>query len=109
LKPQDRKKLIARDEEQCWHCGTTETLTVQHRMNRGMGGSNKRDNPANLILLCWFVNFEMEASSRAADSARLAGWKCDRGATPELTPVFHQPSNSWYLLDNDWQRRVIPT
>lgn len=77
----DRKRLLARDQEQCWHCGTTENLTVQHRVNRGMGGSKKRDNPANLILLCWFVNFEMEASSRAAESARLAGWKVD-GATP---------------------------
>jgi hypothetical protein len=108
MKPQDRKKLLARDEEVCWHCGTTEGLTVQHRVNRGMGGSNRRDNPANLILLCWFVNFEMEASSRAAKSARLAGWKCDRGAVPELTPVYHYPTNSWYLLDNGWKRRVIP-
>ena len=108
MKPQDRKKLFARDEEVCWHCGTTEQLTVQHRVNRGMGGSNRRDNPANLILLCWFVNFEMEASSRAAESARRAGWKVDRGAVPELTPVYHYPTNSWYLLDNAWGRKVIP-
>jgi hypothetical protein len=108
MKPKDRASLFKRDEEQCWHCGTTEQLTVQHRVNRGMGGSNRRDNPANLILLCWFVNFEMEASSRAAESARLAGWKVDRGGVPDLTPVFHQPTNSWYLLDNAWGRRVIP-
>lgn len=108
MKPQDKKKLFARDEEQCWHCGTTEQLTVQHRVNRGMGGSKRRDNAANLILLCWFVNFEMEASSRAAESARRAGWKVDRGATPELTPVFHHPTNAWYLLDDKWNKTVIP-
>jgi hypothetical protein len=96
------KLLRERDKDQCWHCGTTENLTVQHRANRGMGGSKKRDNPANLILLCWFVNFEMEASRVKAQIALRQGWKLLQTDRPEQVAAFHYPSGKWICLDDSW-------
>lgn len=107
MKKRDLERLFERDNGQCWHCGTTENLTVQHRMNRGMGGSRLRDNPANLILLCWYSNFEMEASSVKAEVARVSGWKIRNGYIPANVPAFHQPSNTWICLNDDWSIKVV--
>jgi len=101
-----REALVKRDGGICWHCGTDE-VTVQHRANRGMGGSKTMDNPANLILLCWFVNFEMEASDKAARAAENYGWKISRYADPLTVAVYHAPSSSWILLDDAWKRNLI--
>ena len=106
MNAETKKRLFARDGGVCWHCGSDE-VTVQHRVNRGMGGSKLLDNPANLILLCWFVNFEMEASSRAAKSAEFAGWKVSRYVDPKTVRVFHYPSGQWFLLDDLWNRELI--
>ena len=108
MKAADLKKLRTRDKDQCWHCGTDEQLTVQHRANRGMGGSKLRDNPANLILLCWFVNFEMEASSAKAEIAKRYGWKLLQTDNPSEVPVWHEPTQRWVLLSNDWGYKVKP-
>jgi hypothetical protein len=102
LKAADLKKLQTRDQNQCWHCGSEETITVQHRANRGMGGSKFRDQPSNLILLCWFVNFEMEASSVKAKIAKEYGWKLLSTDNSSAIPVYHYPSATWRLLDDKW-------
>jgi hypothetical protein len=72
-----------------------------------MGGSKLLDNPANLILLCWFVNFEMEASDKAARIAEKAGWKISRYNDSLAIPVWHQPSQAWFLLDDAWGRSLV--
>jgi hypothetical protein len=71
-----------------------------------MGGSKLRDNPANLILLCWFVNFEMEASSAKAEIAKRYGWKLLQTDNPSEVPVWHEPTRSWILLNDDWSRSI---
>jgi hypothetical protein len=106
LNAKTRKALFERDSHRCWHCGSEE-VTVQHRANRGMGGSKEMDNAANLILLCWFVNFEMEASDKKAREAELYGWKISRYADPTSIPVWHYPSQSWILLNDDWGSSII--
>jgi hypothetical protein len=72
-----------------------------------MGGSKLRDNPANLILLCWFVNFEMEASSAKAEIAKRCGWKILGSDDPTQIRVWHYPSQKWYLLDDHWGLTVV--
>jgi hypothetical protein len=106
LNAKTRKALFERDSHRCWHCGSEE-VTVQHRANRGMGGSKEMDNAANLILLCWFVNFEMEASDKKAREAERYGWKISRYADPTSIPVWHYPSQSWILLNDDWGSSII--
>jgi len=106
LNAKTRKALFERDSHRCWHCGSEE-VTVQHRANRGMGGSKEMDNAANLILLCWFVNFEMEASDKKAREAERYGWKISRYADPTSIPVWHYPSQTWILLNDDWGSSII--
>ena len=100
------KKVIARvwerDGGKCWHCGGTENLTIQHRVNRGMGGSKKLDRASNLILLCWFTNFEIEASHTAAVVAKNQGWKVSKYVDPATVPVFSYGRQVWLLLDDDF-------
>lgn len=106
LNAKTRERVYERDQGKCWHCGTDQNLSIQHRANRGMGGSKSRDNAANLILLCWYVNFEMEASDKKARIARVAGWKLSQYDDPTVVPVWHHPSQQWLLLDDAWNARV---
>lgn len=95
-------KLRERDQDSCWHCGTDDQLTVQHRKNRGMGGSRLLDTPQNLILLCWYANWEMEASRVKAEIAIRQGWKVSNWADPAEIPVWHHGRQEWILLDDKW-------
>lgn len=107
MRAADVKKLYARDQNQCLHCGTTENLTVQHRANRGMGGSKNRDQASNLIVLCWFVNFEMEASSIKAKIAKEYGWKLESWESPAMVEVWSEPLRRWILLNDDWTYTIV--
>lgn len=107
MKAAIRKRVYERDQGVCWHCGGSDNLTIQHRANRGMGGSKTKDNAANLILLCWFVNFEMEASDVKARIAEKAGWKVSKYADPATIAIWHHPSQRWLLLNDAWERSII--
>jgi hypothetical protein len=96
------KLLRERDADTCWHCGSDDALTVQHRKNRGMGGSKLLDVPSNLILLCWWSNTEMEASRIKAEIALRQGWKVSNWADPKEIPVWHHGRQEWVLLDDNW-------
>lgn len=107
MKRADVKKLYERDQYQCLHCGSTEQLTVQHRANRGMGGSKNRDQASNLITLCWFMNFEMEASSKKAEIAKRHGWKLESWESPSECEVWSEPLRAWILLNDDWTYTLV--
>jgi hypothetical protein len=103
--PKEFAKLIARDNY-CLHCGEIEAISPQHRINRGMGGSKLRSNSANLIVLCSQLNNLIEADSWYQSMALRYGWKVPSWEKPEAVPVFDGISGVWYLLDNDWGRKV---
>lgn len=106
MKPKDFAKLIERDSY-CLHCGETEAVAPNHRINRGMGGSKKLNNWANMVLLCSLLNGQIEADSRWASMAEAYGWKLRRYQDPLAEPVFDAISGVWYLLDDDLGRKVI--
>ena len=47
-----RQKVLEIDGHQCQICGATENLHVHHVVPLGMGGSDERDVPENMITLC---------------------------------------------------------
>ena len=68
------QRFLDRDKG-CWHCGSTgEDLVPQHRSNRGMGGSHKKDKPSNIVVLCSEFNERIEADRYSAKIARNMGW-----------------------------------
>lgn len=83
----------------CVHCGETEAVSPHHRLNRGMGGSKKRDVPSNIIVVCSWLNSAMESDSAVAARARELGWKLKSGDIPAQVPVYHY-SESWRILDD---------
>lgn len=97
-------RLAERDGRRCIHCGTTEGLTVQHRANRGHGGSRSAESPANGIILCWQLNVDMERSAAVAKWARGFGWKSSRHVDPATVPVWDGPAGRWWLLEHDGTR-----
>ena len=100
------KKLLDRDLE-CLHCGTTDnTLVPQHRSNRGMGGSHKKDKPSNLIVLCSWFNCQIEMNADAARLARTMGWKLDQWQDADKFPVWH--NGKWFMLDDNFGRTELP-
>ena len=106
MKPKEFAKFLERDGY-CLHCGETEAIAPNHRINRGMGGSKLRDNPANIVILCSMLNGLIESDQRYADMAKSYGWKLDSWQLPEQKPVFDTYTGFWLLLDNDYGRKVV--
>lgn len=93
-----RLKVLKRDNNQCWHCGEVEAISLQHRQNRGMGGSKQLDRLDNLIVLCSSMNSLIESKSEAAYEAKDFGWKLSSWDSFEM-PVFNRNEGKWYRLD----------
>jgi hypothetical protein len=106
LTPKEFGKYLARDGG-CLHCGETEALSPNHRANRGMGGSKARDVPSNIIVLCSAMNGAIESNHKAAAQAKRYGWKLDSWQDPMATSVYDTQTQEWYLLDNQFGRKVI--
>ena len=47
-----RQEVLELDDHQCQICGATENLHVHHWKPLGMGGSEEKDVPENMITLC---------------------------------------------------------
>jgi hypothetical protein len=96
-------RYLERDQG-CVHCGTYVAAVPHHRQNRGMGGSKKRDNPANILVLCAEVNGLLESDATWAVRAREYGWKLRPWDDPLYVPVFDSRSLTWWRLDDDFGR-----
>ena len=99
-------RLVARDHY-CLHCGETEAIAPNHRINRGMGGSKRRNHSANYALICSTLNGLIESDNRWADVAKEYGWKLESWQDPHTEPVFDLVMGVWYLLDDDFGRMVL--
>jgi len=101
------QKYLARDGH-CLHCGADdETLVPQHRRNRGMGGSESRSKPSNVIVLCSYFNGVIEASEVASRAAQKYAWKLREGQDPAQTPVYDSWMGVWWLLDDNFQKKEV--
>ena len=105
MTPKQFSKYLQRDKG-CVHCGETETISPHHRLNRGMGGSKERDKPANIIVLCSWLNNALESETKWASKAREYGWKLRSGEDPLETWYYHLPAGEWRLNDNQYGFRV---
>lgn len=103
MKPKEFARLVARDGY-CLHCGETEALSPNHRINRGMGGSKLLDYPSNYVLLCSIYNGLIESNPMHADYAHRNGWKLFSWDSPIDVPVFDFMSGKWFMLDNAFGR-----
>lgn len=107
VKPKDFAKLIARDSY-CLHCGEDEAVSPNHRINRGMGGKHaKAEQPANYVLICSWLNERIEGSGFFRDLAIENGWKLESWQDPTKEPVFDACRGEWYLLNDDFTRKVV--
>jgi hypothetical protein len=92
-----------RDRWQCVRCGTTESLTTQHRVARGMGGTRWLgvNLPANLITLCGSGTTGCHGwVERHPTEAKLLGLALSRFISdPASHPVFTW--RGWLRLHDD--------
>jgi 5-methylcytosine-specific restriction endonuclease McrA len=100
-----RKLIFERDGGKCPHCGETEAIGLQHRINRGAGGSKLLDIPANLLTFCNSANAAMESNADFAKTARYNGWKLSRWDDPTGTAFYDATDGMWHLIDNTYGRR----
>jgi 5-methylcytosine-specific restriction endonuclease McrA len=104
MTPKEFKKLLARDGH-CLHCGLDDdTLVVQHRANRGHGGSKSAANPSNYIVLCSAFNTLIESDAKAAGIAKRYGYKISRYDNPSEKPVYDLVAGAWFILNSDWTK-----
>jgi hypothetical protein len=92
----------------CIHCGDVVTAVPNHRVNRGMGGSRKRDNPANIVVLCSEVNGLIESDPVWQRRAIEYGWKLRSWDDPTFIPVFEPMWGNWWRLDDEGGREMVP-
>lgn len=105
-----RQKIFQRDGECCVVCGTTNDLTIHHRVNRGAGGSKLFDSYPYLLLVCTYCNSDMESSLSKSALAKANGYKLSRNANPPIDPtekaVYYYNLGEWYLLDNNGEKHA---
>jgi hypothetical protein len=98
---------LARDMHCVCGCvGREDTFVPQHRAGRGMGGSKELDRPANVLVMCSYLNGMIEADAVTADIAREYGWKLYRWENPETVPFYDLATRTWNLIDNDYNRTI---
>jgi len=101
--PKEFAKYVARDRY-CLHCGETEAIAPNHRSNRGMGGSKKRNHAANIVVLCSLVNGLIESDAGWAAMARAHGWKLSSWDDPYFVGVYDATTGRWWRLDDSFGR-----
>lgn len=100
-------KYLARDLHcPCGCSGKEDTFVPQHRAGRGMGGSKALDKPSNIIVMCSRMNGLIESDAGVAEVARMRGWKLSRWQEPERTAFYDASTYTWYLIDNDYNRKA---
>ena len=104
-----RRELVKeRDGFRCMaegpHCTRFVDLTMQHRTNKGMGGSKLLDGFENLITLCGLCNTLLEQDPVWAEIGRERGWKLFSWEDRFRVAVWVGWALEWRLLDGvgDW-------
>lgn len=100
LPPLTVARLAVRDGRACLHCGTDETLTVQHRAVKGHGGRRSAERLSNGIILCNALNVAVEQSAEVAWWAAYYGWKILTSSDPSAVSVYDAGTGRWWLLDD---------
>lgn len=106
-----RLKIYDRDEWRCCSCGITDNHTLQHRVNKGMGGDKTKDkvkdNPSNLVTMCNQCNTALEFDVDFRRTGISMGWKVLQGRDPSQIPCWFSWAMEWRLLDNNFGYLVV--
>jgi hypothetical protein len=106
MKAKEFEKYLYRDFG-CIHCGEVESVSPHHRLNRGMGGSKVRNNPANIIVLCSVLNGLLESDAKFAAKARNLGWKLTNGQDASKVAVWYPKYRAWFTLNDSFERVLV--
>jgi 5-methylcytosine-specific restriction endonuclease McrA len=100
-----RQIVFTRDGGRCVRCDATHSLTIHHRVNRGMGSSREEwiNQPQNLLLVCTVCNSWFEDHPRESYSH---GWKVRRPMLPGEMAVTY-PGGREYILYADGTRAMV--
>lgn len=104
--PKTRSLIHLRDGW-CVGCGTSASLTIQHRKSRGMGSTKDQDvrSASNGILLCGSGTTGCHGwAERHPVDAAFLGWRVSQHDSPRDVPCWRgtsQVDGNWYLLDDD--------
>jgi hypothetical protein len=104
-----RANVYARDNETCVVTGTIwgtihpcgGSMTLQHRVTRGMGGSAKWDSEPYLLAMCAIHNALEPASAEFRNFCERNGYSVPRWVAEQF-PISRIPvryPNGWFLLD----------
>lgn len=97
----ERQAVLLRDGWVCgMGCGARATQ-VNHRGNRGAGGSRTSNRLANACAICADCNFRLEYDAVAARKGRELGVKISRYDDPESTPFYSPFFGMWAHLHDD--------
>ena len=104
--PEQSAAILLRDGGICAMTGSHKQCTgradvVNHRLNRGAGGSKLRNGLSNGCAICHTCNGLIESDSRLAEIARARGVKLREGDTPADTPIWSPFFQQWCSLGDN--------
>lgn len=113
----NRPGVYERDNHQCVVAGSlwarlfpcTGSLTIQHGIGKGMGGSAEFDSPECLRAMCLGHNDQQPKNSAFAKECVWFGWAIERGRRGlDYTNIpVRYPDGRDYLLTPDFQKQLL--
>lgn len=111
----DREKVFERDGWMCCSCGSHHQLTIQHRINRGMGGDQTgrpglkpvKDMPSNLLTMCIFCNTGLESDPQFRQLGIEYGWKLHQFDNPHRVAANFPWFGQLRLLDDNYGFEIV--
>lgn len=104
--PAQSAAILLRDGNICAMTGSHEWCTgraevVNHRLNRGAGGSKLRNGLSNGCAICHTCNGLIESDARLAAVARARGVKLRQGEEPADCPIWSPFFHQWVMLSDN--------
>jgi hypothetical protein len=112
-----RPIVYARDGKRCvvrgsvWASSCGGSMTLQHRVGRGSGGSALYDAPPFLVTMCAVHNGMAEIVPEFKEFCRVHGWALRRGYA-EQHPISRVPiryPDGWQLLSGEGRFAISET
>jgi hypothetical protein len=110
----DRIAVYERDEYKCVAAGSEDqvstcspSLTIQHRADRGMGGTSIVVPLAGLATMCWKHNHAASHDPAFMVLATKLGWKLSKYEDPHKVAIFYRWKREWVRYDEDGTPAVV--
>jgi 5-methylcytosine-specific restriction endonuclease McrA len=105
--PAVRRIVYMRDGFACLACGSSQQLTIGHRVNRSTAPKAIKHTISNLVTQCWDCNTRETMNAALAEQFREWGHNLRSWEIPLEVAVYVPVWGQWRLLDDAGHWRLV--